>query len=760
MPAPPFPRCLAPALVLAAWSLACGPAPPPPPAAPPPTRAAAGPTMPERLARLTAESDPEKIRYRNSARVERLRARLGAGAPRPDRLPEHAELARELLRAGRTEEALAEIERIVASGKEHRVPVSAEFVRFLQELKGVAWLRLGEQENCILSHTQDSCLLPIEGGGVHSLERGSRNAIAVYSGILERDPSDLKARWLLNLAHQTLGEHPQGVDPRWLIPAEHYRSKVEFARFRDAAPAVGLAHVALSGGAVLDDFDGDGLLDAMMSSWGFEDQLKLFRNRGDGRFEDFTEAAGLSGQTGGLNLVHADPDGDGDLDVLVLRGAWLGAEGAWPNSFLRNRGDGTFEDATEEAGLLSFHPTQTAAWADFDGDGFLDLFIGNESGSVVHPPELYRNLGDGTFREIAAEVGLAEPGFVKAVAWGDVDGDGDPDLFQSRMHQPNRLFRNDGPAEPHAPGAFSWRFTDVSAEAGIEAPTKSFPAWFFDQDEDGDLDLFVASFGDFTGDALAGIVAARLGLPSAVERCRLYRNRGDGTFEDASVEAGADLALLAMGANFGDLDEDGRLDMYLGTGEPNLGTLVPNVALRNTASGRFEDVTEAGGFGNLQKGHGIAFGDVDGDGDQDVLAVMGGAYEGDVYQNLLLENPGHGRRWVTLRLRGPGANRFGHGAWVRLRLERPDGTTRSLLRVVGTGGSFGSSSLQLEVGLDDAVALPLVEVRWPGSTEWQAFEDLPLDSVLELEQGSGEARVVEVPSFALAAEPMHGAHAH
>ena len=114
----------------------------------------------------------------------------------------------------------------------------------------------------------------------------------------------------------------------------------------------------------------------------------------------------------------------------MLRGAWLQSLGDHPNSLLRNNGDGSFEDVTEAAGLLSYHPTQAAAWADYDNDGYLDLFIGNEStGSEIHPCELYRNNGDGTFSNLAASLGLARAGYVKGVAWGDIDNDGDPDLL-------------------------------------------------------------------------------------------------------------------------------------------------------------------------------------------------------------------------------------------------------------------------------------------------------------------------------------------
>jgi len=185
------------------------------------------------------------------------------------------------------------------------------------------------------------------------------------------------------------------------------------------APQLGVAVRTMAGGSIMEDFDGDGLLDLITSSTGHHENINYFQNQGDGSFTDRTHSAGLSGLTGGLNLAHADYNNDGLLDVLVARGAWRGfmpANGDAPNSLLRNNGDGTFSDVTEESGLLSFHPTQVAVWADFDNDGWIDLFLGNESQvGDPHPIELYRN-NKGTFEEVSAEVGLSVSGMVKGAA--------------------------------------------------------------------------------------------------------------------------------------------------------------------------------------------------------------------------------------------------------------------------------------------------------------------------------------------------------
>ena len=458
------------------------------------------------------------------------------------------------------------------------------------------------------------------------------------------------------------------------------------------------------------------------------------------------------GSVGGLNLIHADYDNDGDVDVLVLRGAWRRQAGRVPNSLLRNAGDGTFEDVTQAVGLLDFHPTQTAAWGDFDLDGHLDLVVGNESfpNDQAHPVQLFHNLGDGTFENVAPAAGLDIEKYVKGVVWGDYDNDGDPDLYMASIFSGNVLMRNDAKA------GGSRQFVDVTREAGVSLPILAFPTWFFDYDNDGWLDLFVSGFTNSEHvfeDAAGDVLADFLGEPTLAERARLYRNLGDGTFEDVSTEAGVADVVHSMGANYGDLDNDGWLDYFLGTGEPDFRALVPNRVYRNDEGRGFQDVTFAGGFGHLQKGHGVSFGDLDNDGDQDIHATMGGAYPGDWFFNALYENPGNANASITFVLEGTSANRSAIGARVTVVTEDPSapGGSREIHRVVGTGGSFGSSSLQLEIGVGSATAIRRVEVRWPNqggggaasgstnSSELQVFEGFELGAIFRLVQSQGGA---------------------
>ena len=718
--------------------------------------------MAERLARIAQETNPEKNYFVNARRIEMFRRQEQEAKELADRVRLRMQIGYELALAGQSAEAVENLLTVRTALSQPTVRPSAKTLQQLGELLAMSYLRLGEQENCVAKHSQDSCLMPIQGSGVHTLPRGSRAAIDELSELLKQQPDDLRYRWLLNLAYMTLGEYPDKVPAPFVIPPKLFESDYVIPRFYDVAAQAGLARVALSGGCVTEDLDGDGDIDVMTSSFGLTDQLRYYQNNSDGSFTDRTNEAGILGEVGGLNICHADYDNDGDSDVLVLRGAWMRDQGHIPNSLLRNRGDGYFDDVTEEAGMLSFHPTQAGTWADFDSDGWLDLFIGNESTSgETHPCELFHNNRDGTFTNVAEQVGLAYVSMVKGAAWGDFNNDGRPDLYLSCLSAPNVLFRNDGPVSPvsaestsatnhHAkpPGSFRWLFTDVTKTAGVAEPMRSFPTWFWDYDNDGWEDILVASFSTFMTDPLRDVVADVLGLPHTGDTPRLYRNKHDGTFSDETKTARLDHVLLAMGANFGDLDNDGFSDCYFGTGDPLLTTLVPNRMFRNADGKVFQDVTTAGGFGHLQKGHAIAFVDLDNDGDQDVYSVMGGAFSGDVFANALFENPGFGNHWLTVRLEGTRSNRSAIGARLKVSLET-DAGDRSIYATVSTGGSFGSQSLQQEIGLGQAKSIRSLEVTWPTTGKTQIHTNIARDQVIKIREGDSEVVTVTLKKFDL-----------
>lgn len=676
------------------------------------------------LAQLAATSDPARNTFLNTLRAE-------AFGPMPaseeDALRWRVQAAQEWLRAGHSEKAI-ELLADAHRGASARGDLPPQVRAGILQMLAMAYLRLGEQENCVANPNTARCLLPVSGEGVHTLPRGSQGAIRYFEEVLQIQPDNLTARWLLNLAHMTLGSYPEAVPAPWRIPPEAFEAEYDIGRFAEVAANVGMDVQGLSGGVAVDDFTGDGLLDVVVSSWGLRDPIRFFVNDGKGAFTEATAEAGLAGLTGGLNLRHADYDNDGDMDVLVLRGAWLGESGRFPNSLLQNDGTGRFQDVTEEAGLLSFHPTQAAAFLDYDNDGNLDLFIGNESlrGEPPHPCELYRSNGDGTFTNVAQQAGVAVRGYVKGVAAGDYDNDGFTDLYLSRLTEENILLRNDGDGT----------FTDVTAQAGVAEPIRSFPTWFFDANNDGWLDLFVADYDAARLPVAAADVAADyLGLDTPAQRPRLYLNQQDGTFRDATATWNLDRVFFGMGSNFGDLDNDGWLDFYLGTGTPEYEALLPNRMFRNDGGRGFQDVTTSGGFGHLQKGHAVAFADLDSDGDQEVYAVMGGAYEGDTFHNVLFENPGHGGGWVSLILEGTRSNRAAIGARLAITV-RENGHARTIHREVTEGSSFGGNPLRQHVGLGQATRVEKIEVLWPASGERQVFEGVAINRTYRVREGS------------------------
>ncbi len=600
---------------------------------------------------------------------------------------------------------------------------------------GIAWLRLGETENCCAMPTQQSCILPITGTGRHTRTEGSQHAVECFAELLHNTAADdywhYAALWLLNIAQMTLGTWPDGVPAAYRLPAAAFLPEVPFPRFVDIAPAVGLDTNGTAGGVVVDDFDGDEYLDLVVSDWAPRGQLRFFHHERDGTFADRTAAAGLLGITGGLQLVHADYDNDGDLDVLVLRGGWWFESGRLPCSLLQNDGHGGFTDVTFAAGLGERQlPTQTAAFADYDLDGDLDLYIGSEaSARVPCASQLYRNNGDGTFTEVAAAAGVTNDAYCKGVTWGDCDGDRWPDLYVSNIDGSNRLYHNRGDGT----------FVDVAAAAGVRGPDASFPTWFWDFDQDGALDLFVGNYDTGVGHLASHLLGGALPF----ERARLYRGDGKGGFHDVAAELGFTWPAMPMGCNFGDLDNDGWLDMYLGTGDPQFASLMPNLMFRNEGGRRLQSVTMAGGFGHLQKGHGVAFADLDGDGDQDVFEVVGGAYPGDAFRNVLFENPGFHNHWLTIRLVGVHSARCAIGAGIRVTVHEA-GASRVIRRDVNAGGSFGGNPLRQTIGLGKAERIERLEVSWPTTGVLQVVEGAELDSTIRVVEGKASCERIDV----------------
>lgn len=711
------------------------------------------------------KSDPNKPFQRTSY----LELLLTRNLSLKDEITVRMELANEELRAGRSERAVETMETLVQHIQSHLSEIPRQIQAEIHQLLALSYLRLGEQENCVGMHNALSCNFPLHGGGIHKKTRGAEGAVREYTVALELNPDSNICRWLLNLAYMQLGRYPQDVPKKWLAPPRLFQSEYDIGFFPDVAMLAGVDAFERSGGAIVEDFDGDGLLDILLSSSGPLDPMHFFHNNGDGTFTDRTKQAGLADEIGGLNMVLTDYNNDGHPDVLVLRGGWWGKFGEYPMSLLRNNGDGTFDDVTEEAGLLVNGPGQTAAWADYDGDGWLDLFVGHESRpGDENPSQLFHNNHDGTFTEVKAPGGPGTAmasllgsnlGFVKGVAWGDYNNDGRPDLYVSTMFGQSYLFRNDGPRDPQHPGNGEWKFADVTQEAGLGGKRYTFPTWFFDYDNDGWLDIFA---GGYSTTSMEDVGSFELGKPNHASVSHLFRNNHDGTFTDEPQAAGLDRAITVMGANFGDLDNDGWLDVYLGLGDPSFEALLPNRMFRNDEGRHFQDVTTSGGFGNLQKGHAISFADLEGNGNEDVFEELGGAFPGDGFHAALYRNPGHGNHWITLKLEGVKTNRAAYGARIKVTVN-DGGHERSIYRAVGSVSSFGGNPMRQHIGVGKATKVQSIEIWWPASGTRQEFRDVAVDRTYRVQEDRQVLEPVAVKTFEIGktkiAMPMHD-HVH
>jgi len=636
--------------------------------------------------------------------------RVRASRPPVDVMQAHFALAQLHAYHGRMDAALGEYRQAWETA---RAGVPAAAPR-MEEALGVAYLHKSGQENGAHRAPGDMCLFPLRPGQSYQKTGDSNRAIEHFLNLLKQRPDDLELRWLLNLAYMTTGRYPRAVPPAYLIAPAAFASTEDVGRFRDVAPQAGLNAVSTAGGLIVDDFAGSGRFDLVTSNFDSCSPMHYFRNNGDGTFADRTSAAGLDGQLGGLNMMQTDFNNDGCKDILVLRGGWQLPQ---RNSLLRNNCDGTFTDVTEASGLARpATSTQTAAWADIDNDGLLDLFVGNEDSAS----QLFLNKGGGAFEDISRAAGVDRVSFAKGVGAADYDNDGFVDFYVSNFNGNNFLYRNN----------HDNTFTETARAAGVTGPGHGFASWFFDYDNDGWLDLFATTY--FT--SVDESARTYLGLPHNAAALKLYRNLGDGTFRDVTMQVGLDKVFMPMGANFGDIDNDGFLDILLGTGNPSYAALLPNVLLRNKEGQSFVDVTASSGTGELHKGHGIAFADLDNDGDEEIVAEIGGATPGDSHPLRLFENPGHGNDWINLRLTGVRTNRAAIGARITLTVENEGRGTRSIHRVVGSGGSFGASPLEQHIGLGKAARIVALEVWWPASNTRQRVTGLGKNQSVEFNE--------------------------
>jgi len=637
-----------------------------------------------------------------------------------DVMQEHVALGELYSYQGKMDAAIEQYEEAygIASEKVLRAVPLMEFTL------GIAHLHRSDMVNEAFSAPGEKCLFPMRPGQAYEKTEDAKKAIQHFSKCLEYRPESLDSRWFMNLAYASLGAYPEGVPEKYRIPLSAFESKESVARFLDVAPLVGVDTFSMAGSVIVDDFENNGSLDILASSMDMCQPLRYFHNNGDGTFTDRAREAGLAKQLGGLNIIQTDYNNDGCTDFLVLRGGWEFPERM---SLVKNNCDGTFTDVTDASGLgAALVASQTAVWADINNDGLLDLFVGNESGGNL----LFLNKGDGRFENISRSAGIdGKPGQIKSVVAADYDNDGYVDFYATDYLGENHLYHNN----------HDNTFTDVAEQAGVAGLGPSFAAWFFDYDNCGLPDLFVTSYFVSVDESMR----TYLGLPHNAGTLKLYKNLGNGTFKDVTVETGLDKVFMPMGANFGDIDNDGFLDIYLGNGNPSYASVLPHVLLRNHDGKYFVDVTAASGTGELHKGHGVAFADLQRRGYEDIVTETGGATPGDRHTLRLFANTASGNGWINLKLVGVKSNRPAIGARIKVTVKDEGNRARAIYRTVGSGGSFGASPFEQHIGLGESGQIERIEVDWPASGTHQSFTGVGKNQFWEIREDGKVAKRLE-----------------
>jgi enediyne biosynthesis protein E4 len=473
--------------------------------------------------------------------------------------------------------------------------------------------------------------------------------------------------------------------------------------FRDVTAQSGFYHSGHGKCTALADFDRDGLLDIYISVvYGHN---KLFRNEGNLKFRDVTESFGADSKYDTHGIAIADFNNDGYLDIFAANNLealteMRGVDIQQPNSFYIGNDEGFVECAvSSRVAGGPFNYSCGVTTADVNGDGLLDLYVakgGYRSGPTC-ANSLYINNGDGTYRDIATEAGVADEGNGYCCSFCDYDNDGDPDLYVGNLNDKDnlgtrRLYRNEG----------NLTFTDVTEKLGMRANGYNVTCLWLDVDNDGDQDLFLANSSGKGAAAAVGFGANTL-----------FRNNGDGTFTDISKESGVDIVTNSRGATFGDIDNDGDLDIYV------TNSMNESLVFLNDGRGKFTESRAKTG-GAVFYGHGCALGDLDNDGDLDLTV---GNWRRPMASNpgewKLFQNQTNNKNFLKLDIEGDRSNRSAVMSKVSL-YDAGKAKTKSALRayreVWAGSGTFPGNPLQVHFGADAARKYDVV-VLFPSGKE-------------------------------------------
>ena len=547
--------------------------------------------------------------------------------------------------------------------------------------------------------------------------------------------------------------------PAWPDPPSPFRDNragagIDFRHQRGASDQKHLVETVGSGCALF-DYDNDGWLDIFLVNGGLTPESTaagpvrhaLYRNLANGRFQEVTAKAGLVGNGAfGMGAAVGDYDNDGDRDLYITNFG--------PNALYRNNGDGTFSDVTAEAGVGCSDWSTSAAFFDLENDGDLDLYVTNylETSFETNPlcelknirtycypghydgvgDRLYQNLGDGRFRDVSAASGILNPeGKGLGVVAADFDDDGWMDLYVANDTVRNFHYQN------NRQGGFEdmtlLSGTGYNEEANAEAGMGTDAA---DYDGDGLMDIVVTNYD--------------------METNALYRNHQDWLFTDERASSGVtrgDQFLLGFGTGFFDFDNDGDQDLLVVNGHvlDNVEQVQfgfryaqPDMLLENR-QGVFQEQADFSREAGLEPrvGRGSCFGDLDNDGDLDILVNNCGGRP-----HLLMNQVGSRKNWILLNLIGSRGNRDGVGA----RIEVTTAAGRQIDQVMGGGGYLGASDLRAHFGLGAADRIQSLRIRWPGGTE-EVYRDLGANRILSIREGAGKVEVTQASRPAGKVEP-------
>ncbi|NWF84512.1 MAG: VCBS repeat-containing protein [Bryobacteraceae bacterium] len=536
-------------------------------------------------------------------------------------------------------------------------------------------------------------------------------------------------QWLLKTAMDQMEQRPR-LPADLLFPAAEAPKGAPPFSFKDIAPELGLNRFDGNGTVAFGDYDQDGDLDIFLSGSGTF--IAVYRNDG-GKFTEVTEAAGLAKAPSGYSLNLIDYDNDGRLDLYMSLNGW---SGPMPNLLFHNEGGGRFADVSKASGAADPGSGFVALWGDLDNDGFLDLAVANGVIKDGSTPQVYRNNRNGTFTNMTKAAGILEPASFGAIgiALGDYDRDGDLDLLVNGLEPaPNRLYRNDG----------NWKFTEVSRRLVLNQPVHNgFVCVYFDYTNDGRPDVLTTALASWEAavEGLKALFTPPGGKSAHADASRLFRNDGPSGFTDVTVEAGLARPMGVMGGGVADLDNDGFLDIYFGTGDPQLSRLEPNRVFRNNGDGTFSDATSTARMSRAgQKGHGAAFADIDEDGDLDVYAQLGGHYPGDHAENAFYRNlSGNRNHWLEIDLEGVKSNRFAIGAQVTVKA----GGSLYYREVKGSEGFGATNPWRQHFGLGRNAQVDSVEVAWPSGVK-QRFGPMEANRILAIREDADQPRRVK-----------------